>query len=67
MQVTMSKRILTIIPIIAFATTITISNGVTRTIEHHRAVTANSTLATDEIMNGSYKTMFESLNSISTR
>ena len=64
---TISKRIFAITPIIAFALTIIISNGITRTIEHRHAATADCTHSADEMINGSYRTMFEGLNSISTR
>jgi len=66
---TINKRIFTIIPIIAFALTIVISNGIFRTIEHRRAATADQSQSqsADETLNGSYSTMINTFNSSCTR
>jgi len=61
---TISKARFTLIPLIAFAITITLSNGIARGIDHHRAAMP---AATDEPLSGSYHTMLESMNSISLR
>lgn len=64
---TITRSSFALIPIIAFAVTIIISNGVTRSIAHHHAAPVNAAYSPDETVNGSYRTMFEGLNSISTR
>lgn len=64
---TINKRIFTIVPIIAFALTIVISNGITRTIEHRRAATKDQSQSADETLNGSYSTMINTFNASTTR
>ncbi|SJZ53494.1 hypothetical protein SAMN02745119_00879 [Trichlorobacter thiogenes] len=62
-----NKRIFTIVPIIAFALTIVISNGIFRTIEHRRAATTGQSQPADETLNGSYSNLINTFNSSSTR
>ncbi len=62
---TISKARFTLIPLIAFAVTITLSNGVASSIAHHRA--GSKQPAAVEPLSGSYHTMLEGLTSISTR
>lgn len=64
---TINKRIFTIIPIMAFALTIVISNGITRTIEHRRAATTDQYQSADETLNGSYSNLINTFNANSTR
>ena len=64
---TITRSSFALIPIIAFAVTIVVANGVTRTTTHHHAAHANAAYTPDETVNGSYRTMLEGLNSISTR
>lgn len=64
---TINKRIFTIIPIIAFAVTIVISNGILRTIEHRRAATTGQSQSADETLNGSYSNLINTFNSSTTR
>lgn len=64
---TINKRIFTIVPIIAFALTIVISNGITRTIEHRRAVTTDQSQSADETLNGSYSNLINTFNASTTR
>jgi len=64
---TINKRIFTIIPIIAFAVTIVISNGILRTIEHRRAATADQSQPADETLNGSYSNLINTFNASTTR
>lgn len=62
---TITRSSFALIPIIAFVVTITLSNSIARSIDHHR--TATIPPAATEPLNGSYHTMLESLNSASTR
>ncbi len=64
---TINKRIFAITPIIAFAITLAISNGIERSIEHCRASTAGQSQSAGEMLNGSYSTMINTFNSCSTR
>ncbi|ACD94817.1 hypothetical protein [Trichlorobacter lovleyi] len=64
---TINKRIFAIVPIIAFALTIVISNGITRTIEHRRAATSDQSQPADETLNGSYSNLINTFNASSTR
>ena len=64
---TINKRIFTIVPIIAFALTIVISNGIFRTIEHRRATSADQSQSADETLNGSYSNLINTFNASTTR
>ncbi len=61
---TITRSSFALIPIIAFAITITLSNGIARSIDHHRTAVLPAAV---EPLSGSYHTMLEGLNSISTR
>lgn len=62
---TITRSSFALIPIIAFTVTITLSNSIARGIDHNRATAISS--ATSEPFSGSYHTMLEGLNSVSTR
>jgi hypothetical protein len=64
---TINKRIFTIVPIIAFALTIVISNGIFRTIEHRRTATTGQSQPADETLNGSYSNLINTFNASTTR
>lgn len=64
---TINKLIFTLVPIIAFALTIVISNGITRTIEHRRATTTDQSQSADEPLNGSYSNLINTFNASTTR
>lgn len=62
---TITRSSFALIPIIAFVATITLSNSIARSIDHHR--TTAMPPAVTEPLSGSYHTMLEGLNSASTR
>lgn len=64
---TINKRIFTITPIIAFALTIIISTGISRSIEHRRTATADRLQTADQMPNGSYSNLINTFNSSTTR
>ncbi len=66
MRTTDNRLIYFITPVVAFALTLIISTGISNRIEHRHAASDRSE-STEEMISGSYRSMFESLNSVSTR
>ncbi len=66
MRTTDNRLIYFITPVIAFALTLIISTGISNRIEHSHAA-SEQYHSTEEMLSGSYRSMFEALNSVSTR